>query len=456
MIATLGLLRYLAFDTSTETLSLAVSHNGQIWTHTASGGAQASATLIPAILALLAQAGLRLDELDVIAFGRGPGSFTGLRTACAVAQGLGLGVEVSGKTVQLLPVDTLLAMAEEARHSSGARRVVVVLDARMDEVYTASYDFDASGGVDIERDAAGPWFAQAAQVVKPEAVVCAAGWRLAGNAFAAYGARLAGFGLGAGVATEAIDVLPTAAAMLRLAPLLLAAGQGVRADDALPSYVRDKVASTTVERVAAKAVALDAAKKLAKEVAEMAAQVAALTASSPVATGPEVRFEPLTPRQLGAVTLIENAVYSHPWTPGNFIDAFKAGYAAQALMATECTNGTNGAKVTKDTKGEVLIGYFVAMKGVDEVHLLNLTVAPAYQRQGWARCMLDALALWSRGQGAQALWLEVRESNARAIDVYTRHGFAQVGVRKAYYPAAPSDPTAHGQRENAVVMNLKL
>jgi tRNA threonylcarbamoyladenosine biosynthesis protein TsaB len=430
MSAVPDLLRCLAFDTSTETLSLAVSHGEQLWTHTAPGGAQASATLIPAILALLAQAGLRLDELDVIAFGRGPGSFTGLRTACAVAQGLGLGVEASGKTVQLLPVDTLLAMAEEARHRSGVRRVVVVLDARMDEVYTASYDFDASG----------LWFAQDAQVVKPEAVVCAAGWRLAGNAFAAYGERLGGKALAqdeannvvgdaAGVAP--IDALPTAAAMLRLAPLLLAVGQGVRADDALPSYVRDKVASTTVERVAAKERAQASAKQSMVE----------STAGSTVQSPPEVRFEPLTPRQLGAVTLIENAVYSHPWTPGNFIDSFKAGYAAQALMAGDAKAGS---------KAEVLIGYFVAMKGVDEVHLLNLTVAPAYQRQGWARCMLDALALWSRGQGAQALWLEVRESNARAVEVYTRHGFAQIGVRKAYYPAAP------GQRENAVVMNLKL
>jgi ribosomal-protein-alanine N-acetyltransferase len=99
---------------------------------------------------------------------------------------------------------------------------------------------------------------------------------------------------------------------------------------------------------------------------------------------------------------------------------------------------------------DTLVGYFVAMKGVDEVHLLNLTVAPEYQRQGWARVMLDALALWSRRQDAQWLWLEVRVSNMRAMQVYERHGYRRVGQRKNYYPNGP------GQREDAVVMSLAL
>jgi ribosomal-protein-alanine N-acetyltransferase len=90
------------------------------------------------------------------------------------------------------------------------------------------------------------------------------------------------------------------------------------------------------------------------------------------------------------------------------------------------------------------------MKGVDEVHLLNLTVAPAFQRQGWGRVMLDALAIWSRGQGAQWLWLEVRASNERALRIYERHGYRRVGERKNYYPAA------FGKREDAAVMSLRL
>ena len=87
---------------------------------------------------------------------------------------------------------------------------------------------------------------------------------------------------------------------------------------------------------------------------------------------------------------------------------------------------------------------------MDEVHLLNITVAPSQQRQGWARFLLDALALWSRGQGAQWLWLEVRASNVPARSLYTRYGFAQVGLRRGYYPAGGV------QREDAVVMSLNL
>jgi ribosomal-protein-alanine N-acetyltransferase len=147
----------------------------------------------------------------------------------------------------------------------------------------------------------------------------------------------------------------------------------------------------------------------------------------------EAQFEPLTEARVDAVVMVEEKAYSHPWTRGNFMDSVRAGYQAQLLIA-----------------GTSLLGYFVAMKGVDEVHLLNLTVTPEHQGQGWGRVMLDALAIWSRSQGAQWLWLEVRASNERAQQIYTRHGYRRVGERKAYYPDAP------GKREDAVVMSLKL
>ena len=146
----------------------------------------------------------------------------------------------------------------------------------------------------------------------------------------------------------------------------------------------------------------------------------------------EAEFEPLTESRLGEVLAIENSAYAHPWTRGNFVDSLRAGYQAQVLCA-----------------GGQVIGYFVAMKGVDEVHLLNVTVAPAWQRKGWGRVMLDALALWSRDQGAQWLWLEVRTGNVRAQQLYERQGYRRVGERKNYYPAA------HG-REDAIVMSFKL
>ncbi|AGU52328.1 glycoprotease family protein [Variovorax paradoxus B4] len=229
--------RLLAFDTSTEHLSVAVRHGERLFTHSGAGGAQASSTLIPLILQLLAEAGLELAALDAIAFGRGPGSFTGLRTACSVAQGLAFGAGVP-----LLPVDTLLAVAEEARHAFGARQVVAVLDARMDQLYAARYDFDGGGAL-------GGGLADEPLLLAPEALEVPAGWSLAGNAFAAYGPRLA-------PAAARHEVLPTATAMLRLAPALLAAGRTVDAAHAWPLYVRDKVAQTTDERAAIKAAAL--------------------------------------------------------------------------------------------------------------------------------------------------------------------------------------------------------
>lgn len=223
----------LAFDTSTETLSVAVQTTApdgslQTWEHTGTGGAQASSTLIPTINRLMAQAALQYKDLRAIAFGCGPGSFTGLRTACSVAQGLGFGADVP-----LLPVDSLLAVAEEARHHHGTTQVLSLLDARMDEVYAAHHVFDPALGWQRTGDM---------HLLKPEAVHADPGETLAGNAFAAYGPRLP--------QQPYIVALPTAGALLRLAPSLLAAGQAVPAACALPLYVRNKVAQTTVERAA--------------------------------------------------------------------------------------------------------------------------------------------------------------------------------------------------------------
>ena len=148
----------------------------------------------------------------------------------------------------------------------------------------------------------------------------------------------------------------------------------------------------------------------------------------------ELRFEPLLAPQLDRVVALEQRAYAHAWSRVNFLDALHSGYQAQLLMAED---------------GE-LLGYFVAMKGVDEVHLLNITVAVEHQGQGLAGVMLEALAVWTRGQGVHWLWLEVRVGNAAAIRAYERQGFRRVGVRKDYYPAA------QGERESAIVMSLQL
>jgi ribosomal-protein-alanine N-acetyltransferase len=151
---------------------------------------------------------------------------------------------------------------------------------------------------------------------------------------------------------------------------------------------------------------------------------------------PARRLEPMSTAHLDEVMVIEHAAYPFPWTRGNFVDSLAAGYPAQVLFDSE-------------RRGHV-IGYVVAMEGVDEMHLLNLAVAPEVQGQGHARFMLDALVDLSRQRHAQQLWLEVRRSNPRAHALYQRYGFRDVGVRRGYYPAAG------GRREDAVVMSLDV
>jgi tRNA threonylcarbamoyladenosine biosynthesis protein TsaB len=253
--------RWLAFDTSTDVLSLAVARGDQVWTQTLPGGAQASSGLIPAVLAMLADADMPLASLDAIVFGRGPGSFTGLRTACAVAQGLAFGADVP-----VLPVDTLLAVAEEARWAQvqagllapdADLTVLALLDARMDEVYSAAYQWQPAQKV----QEGGRWQAATPlQVSAPENIPSPASMALpeggtvllAGNAFASYGERL----LPGQLTVSRCTALPTAAALLRLAPGLWAQGLAVPADQAMPLYIRDKVANTTAEREVMKAQAL--------------------------------------------------------------------------------------------------------------------------------------------------------------------------------------------------------
>ncbi len=224
-------------------MSIAATDGVRVWQHTGPGGAKSSSTLIPAILALLEDSGLALGELDAIAFGRGPGSFTGLRTACAVAQGLAFGAGQGGG-VKVLPVETLMAVAEEARFQlQGSAyqplRVTAMLDARMGEIYLQRYEFNSGVCTQIAD----------CVLIRPENLVHDASvGLLAGNVFGVYAKQLP-----AGLASVArLEVLPTATALLRLAPRLAAAGHCVDAALALPLYVRDKVAFTSDERARAK------------------------------------------------------------------------------------------------------------------------------------------------------------------------------------------------------------
>ena len=248
---------WLALETSTDTLSLAVARGTQTWTHTSAGGALTSTHMIPQTLALLKEAGLALTDLQAVVFGRGPGAFTGLRTACSVAQGLAFGADLL-----VLPIDTLLAVAEEARATNAltaaapVTRVLAVMDARMEQVYVAAYEFtpNVADSADEANQTHGTWrCVQEPELHSPESLHWPADWSqdsfiAAGNAWPVYVGRWP-----AALTAPQVMALPTAAALLRLAPAAWAAGEAVPPEDALPLYIRDKVAQTTDERMLIKA-----------------------------------------------------------------------------------------------------------------------------------------------------------------------------------------------------------
>ena len=225
-------MQILAIETSTDHGTCALWRDGVLEERVCPPGRPHSETLLPLLRELLGEHGLALSQLDALAFGVGPGAFTGLRVACGVVQGLAVG---AGRPV--VPVCGLEAMAA----SVGEARVLSLLDARMGEVYAATCelrdgDWRVSGEISV-----GP----PAQVVVPDC----AGWLACGNALRAYpelAARLADHGL-----ALRPDVLPQAAAVARLAAQRLACGaSGIDPAQAAPLYVRDNVAKTIRERLA--------------------------------------------------------------------------------------------------------------------------------------------------------------------------------------------------------------
>jgi tRNA threonylcarbamoyladenosine biosynthesis protein TsaB len=215
-------MKFAAFETSTEWCSVALWLDGEIHALEERAGNRQSELVLPMLEKLLEGGKLRPGDLEAVAFGAGPGSFTGLRIACGVAQGLAL-----ARGLPVLGVSTLEALAEE----SGAARVVACLDARMHEVYYSALE---------KKD--GRWREVVpVQCVPPANVVVppGEGWAGCGNGFAVYGSL--------GMKTMLPEIHPSAVAVARLAAPRLAAGEGVDAALAQPLYVRDKVAFTAEE-----------------------------------------------------------------------------------------------------------------------------------------------------------------------------------------------------------------
>jgi [ribosomal protein S18]-alanine N-acetyltransferase len=241
-----------------------------------------------------------------------------------------------------------------------------------------------------------------------------------------------------------VNCLPTAQALLYLAPTLMNWGVLTDAEQALPLYIRNQVALTTAQREQRMQNEPSAMHTLPGNTPSITMSSAPRSAVKPAlnsALHPAFTPARLLPMRMDALTTvmaIERESYTWPWSEGSMREMLNTGNHCQCLWAMQ------------DEGPDELLGYFVVMPGVDEVHLLNITVAPAHRGQGWARLMLDAVCDYARTRQVQWVWLEVRLSNGRAIEVYERYGFRRVGQRKGYYPV-----NGH-QREDALLLSYHL
>ena len=368
--------------------------------------------LLPMVDELLSERGLGRNDLTAVAFGQGPGGFTGLRVACGVAQGMSFALEIP-----VVPVVSLMAVAQRdheiaaSEHTDALR--VVVHDARMGEVYLAAYaPTEQDGWVTVQAPmlmAASDlplWLEQSAEPLR--AAQPASCVRLVGD-----GVHLCpGWETLAPPAGLELEIGPSlrpdAAAVGRLAMPLFLAGQHVAPELAAPLYVRDKVAFTTQERGQG-------------------------LGGNPKAPGLGVALRPMVPADVEAVAAIEASVQAFPWTAGNFSDGLKAGYGGWVAHR----------------HGRIL-GFSMTLHAPDIAHLLVIAVAPDVHGEGIGTALIRHCEKEARARNLPALLLEVRPSNANALAFYHRHGFEQIAVRKDYYPAEG------GKREDAFVMRKFL
>ena len=223
-------MRILAIDTATEACSAALWNEGNTCAHFELCPREHTQRILPIVQDILTQGGISLNDLDALAFGRGPGSFTGVRIGIGIAQGLALGAELP-----MIGVSTLATMAQGAWRKQGATRVLAAIDARMGEVYWAEY----------QRDAQGVWHGEESEaVLKPEAVrqrlaELSGEWATVGTGWAAWPEMAQGANV---TLTDGGVTLPEAEDMLPIACQLLAEGKTVAVESAEPVYLRNEVA----------------------------------------------------------------------------------------------------------------------------------------------------------------------------------------------------------------------
>lgn len=376
--------------------------DGELRFAVADSGQSHSSRLLPLAQELLQQAGLDWQHLDGIAVGVGPGSFTGLRVACGIAQGLALG---SGKPLLAVNGFEATAYAWAETRSDGERSMLakqaatplhISFDARLGERFAAAIGIRATpNDLTIE-------FQDPPAVVPADAVNA----EITGGSAPVIDLR------DPDVASFGGPAMPLAAWIARYAvdPRLCQAHEWVGPSVLQPLYVRDKVAQTIAER---------------QQVADLV-------------------WADMTAADVASVMVIERQAYPFPWTSGNFLDSLKAGYTMRVLK-----------------ERGVMIGYIVWMQVVDEVHLLNVALSPARQGRGLGAWMMKQFISQVRGLGIDQILLEVRPSNTAAIRLYRKLGFKEIGLRKGYYPnqVVPtgsvetdlkSNPSSN--REDAIVM----
>lgn len=408
----------LALETSSSVCDVALlsaegqSLNLRSSSHDATG--EHAERLLPMVDQLLEQACLRRHDLAAVAFGQGPGGFTGLRVACGVAQGMAFALD--------LPVIPIVSLHAAALRETGDEPIrVVVQDARMSEVYAAVYGKAAdhpSGWHTLHEpvllDVADilPWVVQQARQWTRDSTPAV---KLLGDALEAYPHVLGDEALAEAAATLKGDVVLHLGAPLRasaesVAQLAWHAFQGGRTVPphlAAPLYVRDKVAYTTAEREQGQG-------------------------GNPRAR-PVTMIRGMTEADVDEAAAIESLVQSFPWTSGNFRDALQSGYGGWVA----CQAGQ-------------IQGFALMMFAPDVAHLLLIAVRPDAQRSGVGYDLLRHCEGQALARGLPALILEVRPSNTRALAFYRNRGFTQIGTRKDYYPAR------HNTREDAFVMEKKL
>ena len=379
--------RLLALESGGTSCSVALlDGHGGLSFQSADSGQSHSSQLLPMAEALLSDAGMTIADVDGVVVGIGPGSFTGLRIAVGVAQGLALGkacpvLGVSG--FELWAYIWWQSRPERFRGEHGRfAELSISFDARLGERFVAQLRVQQTSDQLVLESRQSPCVCMAddPRCAVPIALIDPT------------------------CETVQAERLPVAAWMIRFASDPACARHHVWTDaqSLRPLYVRDKVAQTISER----------------------------------SMGRDLMWSDMTERDIASVMVIEGQAYPFPWTSGNFLDSLRAGYRMRMLKE-------NG----------VMIGYVIWMAVVDEAHLLNLTLSPARQGRGLGSWMLQQFFEQVRAEGLQQILLEVRPSNQRALGLYTKFGFQEIGRRRGYYP----NSVRHGEsREDAIVMQRSV